>query len=137
MVVIERGGPPPKMPNTILVVDDEKNIVQLARLYLGNEGFRVEEAHEGVALLVDAAADDLAVGEEQARVPKPGVVRRFGPTMDSRICRRVRRWPAPKRLGPTRWSASCHQAWQRVQERSTRWKTVLPLSRSPPKRESR
>jgi two-component system alkaline phosphatase synthesis response regulator PhoP/two-component system response regulator ResD len=35
------------MANTILVVDDEKNIVQLARLYLSNEGFRVEEAHNG------------------------------------------------------------------------------------------
>jgi len=35
------------MANTILVVDDEKNIVQLARLYLGNEGFRVEEAYDG------------------------------------------------------------------------------------------
>src|SRR5574338_1026816 len=35
------------MPGTILVVDDEKNIVQLARLYLNNEGFRVETAHDG------------------------------------------------------------------------------------------
>jgi two-component system response regulator ResD len=35
------------MPGTILVVDDEKNIVQLARLYLNNEGFRVESAHDG------------------------------------------------------------------------------------------
>ena len=35
------------MANTILVVDDEKNIVQLARLYLGNEGFNVEEAYDG------------------------------------------------------------------------------------------
>ena len=35
------------MANTILVVDDEKNIVQLARLYLGNEGFHVEEAYDG------------------------------------------------------------------------------------------
>src|SRR5438128_7692017 len=35
------------MPGTILVVDDEKNIVQLARLYLNNEGFRVETASDG------------------------------------------------------------------------------------------
>ncbi len=35
------------MPPTILVVDDEKNIVQLARLYLNNEGFRVEAAYDG------------------------------------------------------------------------------------------
>ena len=42
------------MANTILVVDDEKNIVQLARLYLGNEGFRVEEAHDGKSALEKA-----------------------------------------------------------------------------------
>ncbi|MBF6599618.1 MAG: response regulator transcription factor [Dehalococcoidia bacterium] len=35
------------MPGTILVVDDEKNIVQLARLYLTNEGYRVETASDG------------------------------------------------------------------------------------------
>ena len=35
------------MPGTILVVDDEKNIVQLARLYLQNEGYRVETASDG------------------------------------------------------------------------------------------
>ena len=35
------------MPGTVLVVDDEKNIVQLARLYLNNEGYRVEAAHDG------------------------------------------------------------------------------------------
>ena len=35
------------MPGTILVVDDEKNIVQLARLYLTNEGYRVETAFDG------------------------------------------------------------------------------------------
>src|SRR5207244_10665884 len=42
------------MANTILVVDDEKNIVQLARLYLGNEGFRVEEAYDGKQALEKA-----------------------------------------------------------------------------------
>lgn len=35
------------MASKVLVVDDEKNIVQLARLYLGNEGFEVESAHDG------------------------------------------------------------------------------------------
>lgn len=35
------------MPGTVLVVDDEKNIVQLARLYLNNEGYRVEAAFDG------------------------------------------------------------------------------------------
>jgi DNA-binding response OmpR family regulator len=49
-----RGGPPEKMANTILVADDEKNIVQLARLYLGNEGFRVEEAANGKQALEKA-----------------------------------------------------------------------------------
>ena len=42
------------MPGTILVVDDEKNIVQLARLYLNNEGFRVEAAHDGKQALEKA-----------------------------------------------------------------------------------
>jgi DNA-binding response OmpR family regulator len=51
------------MANTILVVDDEKNIVQLARLYLGNEGFRVEEAYDGKQALDKARAvnPDLVV----------------------------------------------------------------------------
>ena len=44
------------MANTILVVDDEKNIVQLARLYLGNEGFRVEAAYDGAQALEKARA---------------------------------------------------------------------------------
>jgi len=42
------------MPATILVVDDEKNIVQLARLYLNNEGFRVESASDGKQALEKA-----------------------------------------------------------------------------------
>jgi DNA-binding response OmpR family regulator len=56
MVVTDSVGPPRNMPNTILVVDDEKNIVQLARLYLSNEGFRVEEAHDGKQALEKAKA---------------------------------------------------------------------------------
>ena len=32
---------------TVLVADDERNIVQLAKLYLGNEGYRVETASNG------------------------------------------------------------------------------------------
>ncbi len=42
------------MPGTILVVDDEKNIVQLARIYLQNEGFRVEAANDGKQALEKA-----------------------------------------------------------------------------------
>ena len=44
------------MPGTVLVVDDEKNIVQLARLYLNNEGFRVETAYDGKQALEKAKA---------------------------------------------------------------------------------
>ena len=42
------------MASTILVVDDEENIVQLARLYLNKEGFRVEAAYDGVQALEKA-----------------------------------------------------------------------------------
>jgi DNA-binding response OmpR family regulator len=36
---------------TILVVDDEANIIELARMYLEQEGFRVEEAGDGAKAL--------------------------------------------------------------------------------------
>jgi DNA-binding response OmpR family regulator len=51
------------MANTVLVVDDERNIVQLARLYLNNEGFQVEEANDGKQALekVRALKPDLVV----------------------------------------------------------------------------
>src|SRR5687768_10021675 len=39
------------MPATILVADDEKNIVQLVRLYLSTEGYTVESASDGLATL--------------------------------------------------------------------------------------
>jgi DNA-binding response OmpR family regulator len=42
------------MANTILVVDDERNIVQLARLYLDKEGYRVEAAYDGAQALEKA-----------------------------------------------------------------------------------
>jgi DNA-binding response OmpR family regulator len=44
------------MADTILVVDDERNIVQLARLYLDKEGFRVEAAYDGAQALEKAKA---------------------------------------------------------------------------------
>ncbi len=44
------------MTSTILVVDDERNIVQLARLYLDKEGFRVEAAYDGAEALEKAKA---------------------------------------------------------------------------------
>ncbi len=51
------------MASTILVVDDEKNIVQLARLYLDKEGFQVEAAFDGEQALekAKAARPDLIV----------------------------------------------------------------------------
>ncbi len=42
------------MASTILVVDDEKNIVQLARLYLNKEGYQVESAFDGSEALKKA-----------------------------------------------------------------------------------
>ena len=42
------------MASTILVVDDERNIVQLARLYLNKEGFQVEGAYDGAQALEKA-----------------------------------------------------------------------------------
>jgi DNA-binding response OmpR family regulator len=35
------------MSQTVLVVDDERHIVQLVKLYLTNEGYQVEAAHDG------------------------------------------------------------------------------------------
>ncbi|MEO6456730.1 MAG: response regulator transcription factor [Chloroflexia bacterium] len=39
------------LPKTILVVDDEPHIVELVKLYLGNEGFCVESANLGRSAL--------------------------------------------------------------------------------------
>ncbi|MHB8574749.1 MAG: response regulator [Dehalococcoidia bacterium] len=44
------------MAGTILVVDDEKNIVELARIYLRNEGFQIEVAYDGREALAKARA---------------------------------------------------------------------------------
>ncbi len=62
-IVVIESGPSPRMANTILVADDEKNIVQLARLYLSNEGFHVEEANNGKQALEKARSlnPDLVV----------------------------------------------------------------------------
>jgi DNA-binding response OmpR family regulator len=70
------------MPGTILVVDDEKNIVQLARLYLNNEGFRVETAHDGKQAL------------DKARAIKPDliVLDIMMPEMDGlTVCKEIRK----------------------------------------------
>ncbi len=44
------------MASTILVVDDEQNIVKLARLYLNKDGFQVEAAYDGAEALEKAKA---------------------------------------------------------------------------------
>jgi DNA-binding response OmpR family regulator len=44
------------MAGTVLVVDDEKNIVQLMRLYLNKEGYQVEAAFDGKQALEKARA---------------------------------------------------------------------------------
>ncbi len=50
------------MAATVLVVDDEKNIVELARIYLRNEGFNIEAAYDGLEAL------------EKARTLKPAII---------------------------------------------------------------
>jgi two-component system alkaline phosphatase synthesis response regulator PhoP len=66
---------------TILVVDDEANIVELARLYLEKEGFRVEEARDGVRALEMVAAKPPALMVLDLMLPK----------VDGwEVCRRVR-----------------------------------------------
>ncbi len=79
---VQDGSPPRNMANTILVVDDEKNIVQLARLYLRNEGFRVEEANDGKQAL------------EKARTLSPDLVILdiMMPEMDGlTVCKEIRK----------------------------------------------
>jgi len=48
---MNKGDSMPKEKETILVVDDEKNIIELARMYLEKEGFVVESAQDGLAAL--------------------------------------------------------------------------------------
>ncbi len=66
---------------TVLVVDDEQNIVELSRLYLEQEGFSVEEARDGAEAL------------EKIRTLKPAVVilDLMLPEIDGwEVCRRTR-----------------------------------------------
>ena len=70
------------MSSTILVVDDEPNIVELARLYLRNEGFDVEVAANGLEAL------------EKARTLNPKLVLLdiMMPEMDGiEVCRTLRK----------------------------------------------
>ena len=73
------------MVANILVVDDERNIVQLARLYLGNEGFRVEEANDGKQALIGDSQGfvriwDFAKGKELQAVADHGTAAVFTAT---------------------------------------------------------
>ena len=66
---------------TILLVDDERNIVDLARMYLEQEGFRVEAAYDGQSALVKI----------QSLQPALVVLDLMLPAMDGwEVCRRVR-----------------------------------------------
>jgi two-component system alkaline phosphatase synthesis response regulator PhoP len=67
---------------TILVVDDEKHIVELARIYLRNEGFQVEAAYDGREAL------------EKAKALKPAliVLDLMLPELDGmEVCRAIRK----------------------------------------------
>ena len=65
----------------ILVVDDEANIVELARLYLEREGFSVDSAADGA----------IALEKVQARPPALMVLDLMLPLVDGfDVCRRVR-----------------------------------------------
>ena len=69
------------MKETILVVDDEAHIVELARLYLAQEGYRVESAGDG-----QTALDKIA-----AIRPALVVLDLMLPIVDGwEVCRRVR-----------------------------------------------
>jgi DNA-binding response OmpR family regulator len=66
---------------TILVVDDEQNIIELARLYLEQEGFRVESANTGKAALDKVKAIDPALMVLDLMLPE----------IDGfEVCRRIR-----------------------------------------------
>ncbi len=67
---------------TVLVVDDEKNIVQLAKLYLSSEGYNVESAFNGVEAL------------EKVKTHHPNllVLDLMMPELDGwEVCRRLRK----------------------------------------------
>jgi len=67
--------------STVLVVDDEKNIVQLAKLYLSSEGYSVESAYNGIE----------ALEKVKTRKPDLVVLDLMMPEMDGwDVCRRLR-----------------------------------------------
>ncbi len=70
------------MPNElILLVDDEPSIVQLARMYLEREAFRVESVNDGEAALTEVARGHPALVVLDVMLPK----------LDGfEVCRRLR-----------------------------------------------
>ncbi len=74
------------MNDLILLVDDEPSIIQLARLYLEREGFRVQAAGDGEAALEAVARLDPALMVLDLMLPK----------LDGfEVCRRLRAQNAP------------------------------------------
>jgi DNA-binding response OmpR family regulator len=74
------------MKETILVVDDEANIVELARMYLAQEGYRVEAAGDG----------KTALDKVDALKPALMVLDLMLPVVDGwEVCRRVRAGEQP------------------------------------------
>jgi DNA-binding response OmpR family regulator len=70
------------MNNTILIVDDEPNIVELARLYLRNEGFAVESAANGLE----------ALDKARSLQPKLVLLDIMMPELDGiEVCRQLRK----------------------------------------------
>jgi len=70
----------------ILLVDDEPSIVQLARMYLEREGFRIESANDGEAALAKVARDHPALVVLDVMLPK----------LDGfEVCRRLRAFQNP------------------------------------------
>ena len=66
---------------TILLVDDERNIIDLARMYLEQEGFKVEAAYDG----------QVALDKCKSLQPALVVLDLMLPVMDGwEVCRRVR-----------------------------------------------
>src|SRR5579859_4807311 len=58
------------MSETILVVDDEQNIVDLATMYLEQAGYRVIKAHDGLGALEQVKSEHPALVVLDLMLPK-------------------------------------------------------------------
>ncbi len=69
------------MNELILLVDDEPSIIQLSRMYLEREGFRIESVNDGEAALASAVREQPALVVLDVMLPK----------LDGfEVCRRLR-----------------------------------------------